>query len=271
MSTEPTRTLAHVCTNKICTSLSNILHLSMEDRCLFTLFRCFVVNQSKIFKCGALHAGDEEACDYVGRKMNHVKLCERRTSADLWGCAEHTKWLWSHEFVWHRDIRCTFDQHWLTFLDVAITGMLCCTHVHFVLPCRFVCSDTPNKLNKEQTNDFKSELIDMRSSHTSSAHTLRTLRTSLLRCANTLETIHSHLPRSGSRQAFAFIQIQCYTYSVSRILSTPAHIVRMSPFSSTSRTIGKWIVTKLPQFGRKVSSSVFIPRRCYCIPVSIHF
>lgn len=43
----------------------------------------------------ALHAEDEEACDYVGRKMNHLKLCGRRTSADLWGCAEHTKWLWS--------------------------------------------------------------------------------------------------------------------------------------------------------------------------------
>lgn len=162
------------------------------------------------FPTAGRHAGDEGACDYVGRKMNYLKLSGRRTSADLWGCAVHGSGREEFDaFSITTDWLAMMWRLWTCIMSYERT-------IHFVLACRCVCSDTPNKLNKEQTNDFKSKLIDMRSFHTSTAHTMQTSRYSHrhfglpILCRLFIPIRCLYLPNTGSRQAFAFIQIQSY-------------------------------------------------------------
>lgn len=106
-------------------------------------------------------------------------------------------------------------------------------------------------------------LIFIRSScHTSTAHALQTSPYShRYSGAITSENVLSHPPPIFAKH-WLTTSIRIYSnsmlYSVSRILSTPAHMVRTSPISSTSQTIGKWIVTKLCQFGCATSSMVFL-------------
>lgn len=107
-----------------------------------------------------------------------------------------------------------------------------------------------------------------RSCRTSTSHALQTSRYShRYSGAKTLETVHSHPPPIFAKHWLTTsfrIYSNSTVYSVSRILSTPYE--RMSPFSSTSQTIGKWIVTKLCQFGCATSSMVFV-RLCVVVVI----
>lgn len=151
--------------------------------------------------------------------------------------------------------------------------------IHFVLPCRCVRSGTPNKLNKEQTNDFKSKLIDIYSKFVSHEHSTCTanqsILTSLFRCHNFGERsfasaayICQTLAHDKHSHLFKFNAIFCFK-DPQHTSSYGTNVANFKYFSNN------WQMNcdeTMPIWVRNVIYGVFtlVRCRCHCILVLIH-